>query len=374
MSKKVNVQRFKNINGCDLKTKVYAPLSEFDDSAFKHSLSNVKKQGSRSSYLAAYAALKALDDSGIDEPDADTRVYVGNSAPNTDAVIDALDNSRKGKRPNVMSVPSAMYNSAASWVSMILQVHGASRVVSTACSSGTDSIGMAYEDVAMGKIDMAVCGGAEYMLDPDLLILKGFEGLKTISKTDDGSVYSFSSESSGFLYSEGGAAMLIIEELEHAVKRNAHIYAEITGYNSCSDAYSIISMPEDGKNSTEMLLELIKKKKVDYYNAHSTCTKLNESVEASIIKKCFGSKEDQPLINSTKSLIGHTISASGAIEAVICADSIANGKIHGTVCKTLMDDLNVAVDTQYVDVNVAVSSSFGFGGHNSALMFEKYNL
>lgn len=166
--------------------------------------------------------------------------------------------------------------------------------------------------------------------------------------------------------------MIVVEELEHALKRNATIYAEITGFESSSDGVNIISTHQDGKIIKEMLRKLIGDKKIDYYNTHGTGTALNDSVEAQVIQELFGDKEQQPAISATKGLIGHTLGASGTIEAAVCVDSIRYNKVHGNSCGTILDNLNITSETREWQINRAVSASYGFGGHNAAIMIERY--
>ena len=152
--------------------------------------------------------------------------------------------------------------------------------ISMACASGTESVGTGYERIKAGKCDMALCGGSDYLSDRNMLLLKGFEFLKAATMDDDGLSRPFSEERSGFLFSEGASGIILLEELDHAMKRNAHIYAEVTGFESSSDACSIVSMQEDGRYIENMLRRLIGDKKIDYYNAHGTGTLLNDSIEA----------------------------------------------------------------------------------------------
>lgn len=166
--------------------------------------------------------------------------------------------------------------------------------------------------------------------------------------------------------------MLVVEELEHALERNAEIYAEITGFESSSDAYGIISMNPNGEIIETMLRKLIGNKKIDYYNSHGTATLLNDEVERKVLKNIFGSKENQPAVSATKAFLGHTLATSGAFEALVCADSIKYNKVHGNSLGTAFDDINITSETRDMRVDTAVSASFGFGGFNSALLFERY--
>jgi len=287
---------------------------------------------------------------------------------------DILKDFKIKHRVNPMCIPLIMPNSTAAWISISLGTHGRSMQMCTACASGTDAVGMSYQSILNGSCNMAICGGNDYLVDSESITLPSFEQLRAVTNADDGRSLPFSEEHKGFLFSEGAAGFLVLEELDHALARNAKIYAEITGYEYSCDAYNIVAMPESAEHITIMMKKLLNGKKVDYYNAHGTGTILNDNTEAKMICEVFGDKENQPAINSTKAFIGHTIGASGAIEAIVCADSIYNSKIHGNICGTIMNNLNVSAESREIDIERAVSASFGFGGHNAALMFEKFKL
>ena len=355
-----------------LSTSYYAPLCDFDDSKYMPKIGQVKRIGSFNSYIAVYSALKAIDDANIEKLDENTEVIVGTSTPNINDIGQMLESFENKQKVETLSVQKLMTNAPASWISTVLGIHGSSKVVSAACAAGTESIGMAYQDILLGKTDMAICGGCDYLYDRDFFELKCFEKLKVITKNIHGYSSPFSKDRSGFMFCEGGSAMLVIEELDHALARGAEIYAEITGFESNDDGYSVLSMPEEGTNIINMLKKLIGDKKVDYYNAHGTGTMLNDKVESYAIQQVFGDKNTQPIINSTKAFVGHTISASGSIEAIVCADSIRYSKVHGNISENIIDNLNYHSETVDIEVKRAVSASFGFGGHNSAIMFEKY--
>ena len=355
-----------------LKTRFFVPYPEIDDTKYAEKLLKVKARGSKSSYAASVAALMALEDADISEPDDDTRVFVGVGAPNMPELSRQILMLNEKNRTDRMGVPMAMQSSVAAWISIMLGIHGKSMTVSMACASGTESIGMGYESILNGKCSMALCGGSDCLSDRNMTLLKCFEHLKAVSNYETGQSLPFSEERSGFLFSEGGASILVVEELEHAVKRNAEILAEITGFESSSDGYNIVSMYEDGRIIKQMLRKLIGNKKIDYYNAHGTGTLLNDKVEAGVIRELFGSKTEQPAISATKSIIGHTLGASGAIEAAMCVDSIRHSKVHGSICGTVMEDLNISPNTREMNVDTAVSASFGFGGHNAALMISRF--
>lgn len=355
----------------NIKTSYYTPIAEIDESRFRSELKQVRSKASGLSYYTAYAALNALEDAKLEDT-ADASVVIGCSVPLIDGIVENYESFKGKGRISLMGVPSLMENSPASWLSVVLGSHGRSFTVSSACASGTESIGKAYEMILANKSDVAVCGGCDKLRDRSWLTLKGFENLKVVSQDSEGASYPFSEERTGFLYSEGAVAILVLEELEHALRRNARIYAEITGFGQNCDGYSILAMPEDGEYISAMLKELVGDRKVDYYNAHGTGTKLNDIAEANVIRNVFGNSSSQPAINSTKAFVGHTIGASGAIEAIVCVDSINHNKVHGNMCKTVFDDLNYTAETRDIQVDRAVSASFGFGGHNAALMIERY--
>lgn len=356
-----------------LRTKYYVPYPEFEEERFAEQLKYVKARGSKSSYLAAAAALLALEDANIEQPDEDTRVYVGVGAPNMSELYEQIIGFEQKQKMSLNAVPLSMQSSVAAWISIILGLHGKSMTISMACASGTEAIGTGYESIAEGKCALALCGGSDYLSDPNLCLLKGFEHLKAVTNAEDGVPRNFSKERKGFLFSEGAAAILVLEELEHAVARNATIYAEITGFESSSDGYNIISMYPDGRVVKQMIEKLIGDKKIDCYNAHGTGTGLNDSMEEHVVKEIFGGIETQPMINATKGLVGHTLGASGAIEAIVCVNSIRHGKVHGNSCGTIMEDLNITKETRECKIDTAISASYGFGGHNAVIMIERFD-
>lgn len=355
-----------------LLTRYGVLFPEYDDSRYAEKLMTVKKRGSVSSQAAAFAALNALEDAGLSEAEKNTSVFMGVGAPNMPELGKQILTFEERNSTVRMGIPLCMSSSIAAWVSIVLGTTGRAFCISTACASGVDAIGNGYESILSGKCDMSVCGGGDCLYDKNHTLLKSFEYLKAVSDLPDGRSAPFSKERSGFLFSEGGAGVVVLEELEHALRRNAVIYAEITGYETSSDAYSIVSIREDGSVIKNMLKNLIGDKKVDYYNAHATGTVLNDTIEGKVIRELFGSKEQQPAISATKSIIGHTLGASGVIEAMVCIDSIRHGKVHGSTCRTIDDDINISKETRALEINTAVTASFGFGGHNSSLMIEKY--
>lgn len=356
-----------------IKAEWYVPFPDcYSDDLFQEKLAPVKASGAKSAYIAAKAALLAMQDAKLEQADDNTMVIVGTDSFSMEELVDQLIQFDTKQKMYSMMIPLTIQSAIASWVTIVLGTHGMSSVINMACASSTTSVGICYESILNGKCDMAVCGGTSYIGDRNLTMFKGFEYLKCSSTNKEGNVYPFSKEKNGFLFSEGAACMLVIEELEHALKRGAEIYAEITGFACSSDAYNVVSMYPNGTIVENMLKKLVQGKKVDYYNAHGTATILNDEVEAKIIQNVFGDADSQPAINSSKAFLGHTLGASGAIELAVCADSIRHNKVHGNLCGTILENLNYTPETREMQVDCAVSSSLGFGGHNSAIMVECY--
>lgn len=356
-----------------IKAEWYVPFPDcYSDDLFQEKLAPVKASGAKSAYIAAKAALLAMQDAKLEQADDNTMVIVGTDSFSMEELVDQLIQFDTKQKMYSMMIPLTIQSAIASWVTIVLGTHGMSSVINMACASSTTSVGICYESILNGKCDMAVCGGTSYIGDRNLTMFKGFEYLKCSSTNKEGNVYPFSKEKNGFLFSEGAACMLVIEELEHALKRGAEIYAEITGFACSSDAYNVVSMYPNGTIVENMLKKLVQGKKVDYYNAHGTATILNDEVEAKIIQNVFGDAGSQPAINSSKAFLGHTLGASGAIELAVCADSIRHNKVHGNLCGTILENLNYTPETREMQVDCAVSSSLGFGGHNSAIMVERY--
>ena len=305
---------------------------------------------------------------------------ISNASDNSCSKIDSVTEKMiMPKRFNPFAVSMIMPNSSAANIGIKFGLKGLNNTISLACASGTAAIGSAYDAIRSGRLDFCVTGGVEYMFDEYGGLFYSFDVLKTLCKPSeqiDKSNMPFDENRSGFLFSEGGCAVLILEELEAALKRNAPIIAEIVSYSESCDAFNIMMIEPSGENMERMICGLLNKSgvspdDVDYINSHGTGTKLNDEVETSVIEKIFGTK---PFINSTKSLIGHTLGASGAIEAVVTAMSIKNKTVHE--CKNLKNPikkLNFAYRPEGADIKTAISQSFGFGGHNTALLLKEYN-
>jgi 3-oxoacyl-[acyl-carrier-protein] synthase II len=273
---------------------------------------------------------------------------------------------------NRMVVPRTMPNSSAAWVSICFGCKGPARTLSASCASGTYAVGDAFRTIRDGYAEVALAGGAESLQESCGFMMRGFDVLGVLTTSSDGYPGPFGQRRTGFLFAEGGACMLVLEELERALSRKARIYAEISDFRANSEAYNLVQMDASGQQVTRLLRELSSARRVDYLNAHGTGTVLNEQVEARAIQETFGGAADQPLINSTKGILGHTLGASGAIEAAVAALSLAFGKVHANATREPMDDLNLPFETTTAPLQNALSVSYGFGGHNAGLAFNRF--
>ncbi len=285
------------------------------------------------------------------------------------------------KRVSPFLVPMMIGNMASGQVSIFLGVKGPNTNVCTACASGTHSIGDAFKIVQRGDADIMVAGGSEAPITP--LAFAGFCNMKAMStRNDDPKAASrpFDKDRDGFIMGEG-SGVLILEELEHALKRNANIYAEIVGYGLTADAYHMTTPAENGEGaarSMEMALKdgNVSIEEVDYINAHGTSTYYNDKLETQAIKTVFRENAYDLCVSSTKSMTGHLLGAAGGIEAIVCAMSIKDNFIPPTVNVQNVDeelDLDYVLDKgRNKEVRYALSNSLGFGGHNASIVLKKY--
>ena len=279
-----------------------------------------------------------------------------------------------------LMVPMMISNMAAGNVSIQLGLKGKCTNVVTACATGTNCIGDALRAIQYGDADVMLAGGTESSITP--VAVAGFTNLTAPSSESDSLRASlpFDEARGGFVIGEG-AGVVVLEELEHAKKRGAKILAELAGYGSTCDAFHITSPAEDGSGAAkamELAMEEagVKPEEVDYINAHGTGTHHNDLFETRAVRRAFGESADHLKMSSTKSMIGHLLGAAGAVELIVCVKSIEEGYIHPTVGTTNPGE---GCDLDYVingaveqEVNVAISNSLGFGGHNASLLVKKY--
>jgi 3-oxoacyl-[acyl-carrier-protein] synthase II len=282
------------------------------------------------------------------------------------------------RRFNPFAVAMTMPNACSSNVGIKFNLCGSNNAYCAACASGTVAIGYGFKAVRSGELDFAFVGGVEYLHDDYGGVFGGFDTVRALANNNedpDKANRPFDKDRTGFLFSEGGGAVFVIEDLEHAQKRGAKIYAEILGYGETCDGFNIMMMESSGTQIMRMLRLAfadagISAGEIDYINAHGTGTRLNDETETAAIEKVFGKKV---LINSTKSLIGHTLGASGAIEALVTALSIHHKTTH--ICRNLenpMKDLNFVTRVDSYPIRTGLSQSFGFGGHNAVLVLREY--
>ena len=334
--------------------------------------------------FAVAAARQAISDAGLDMEQEDPYMVgcsVGSGIGSLQAMEREYDRLKeKGPgRVGPMLVPLMISNMAAGNVSIAYGLKGKSLNVVTACATGTHSIGEAYRTIQYGDADVMIAGGTESSITP--IGIAGFSALTALSFSEDPERASipFDKERNGFVMGEG-SAIVVLEELEHAKRRGAKIYAELTGYGCSSDAYHITSPAEDGSGAATAMLNALKDggvapEELTYINAHGTSTHHNDLFETRAIKLAFGEHAYDLKINSTKSMVGHLLGAAGAVEFVTCVKEIQEGYIHRTVGLRETEeelDLNYCRDSYKEEVPYALTNSLGFGGHNASLLLKKY--
>ncbi len=371
------------------KSQFMVPAPEFSlaDFALPASLMGVMEKNAQ---LAVVAAKLALEDAGfslevgaryfevVGLSEADIIIGIGMSSLQTafDSYLAHLDGSELSlpvkKRFNRLVIPLLMPNAVAAWPGILYGIKGTSYTINAACASGTLAIGEAYRRITDGYSKLVLTGGVEYLGDQAGAVMRGFDQLDTLTKAEDGQPLPFSKQRSGFLFNEGAGCILVLEELNSALARGAAIYAELGGYESNSDAFHIVQMHESGREIVKLLQRLIKEYRIDYLNTHGTGTLSNDAIEAQVIQQVFGAAQQQPLLNATKGLLGHSLGASGALEVAVTALSLYHQKVHGNLIVEPLENLNLLSQTTEVELNCAVSTSYGFGGHHAAILLKRY--
>ena len=336
------------------------------------------------SQYAVAAAKEAMEDAGLDMSREDPfRVgcSVGSGIGSLQAMEREYDRLKeKGPgRVGPMLVPLMISNMAAGNVSIAYGLKGKNINVVTACATGTNSIGEAYRTIQYGDADVMIAGGTESSITP--IGVAGFSALTALSSCEDPTRCSipFDKDRSGFVMGEG-AGIVILEELEHARKRGAKIYAEVVGYGCSADAFHITSPAEDGSGAARAMSNAIadaglKPSDITYINAHGTSTHHNDLFETRAIKLTFGEYAKKLKINSTKSMVGHLLGAAGAVEFLTCVKEVEEGFIHKTVgLKEPGEelDLNYCMESYTEEVPYALSNSLGFGGHNASILVKRF--
>ncbi len=376
----------------------FGPITKFDASEYKCKIAaevkgfdgkdymdvKVAKRMELFSQYAVAAAKEALEDSNLDIEKEDP-YRVGVSVGSGIGSLQAMEREHSKlleKGPNRVGpllVPMMICNMAAGNVSIQFGLKGKNINVVTACTTGANSIGEAYRTIQYGDAEAMVAGGCESSITP--IGMAGFCALTALTSSEDPKRCSipFDKERSGFVMGEG-AAVVVLEELEHARARGAKIYAEVIGYGCSADAYHITSPAEDGSGAAKAMEYAVKDAEltmedITYINAHGTSTHHNDLFETRAIKLAFGEHAKDIKINSTKSMIGHLLGGAGAIEFVTCVKEIQEGYIHATVGYQVADeecDLDYCKEAISTDLKYALSNSLGFGGHNASLVVKKW--
>ena len=380
---KCGIDEITHFDITDYKVKLAAEVKGYN--AEEHFDRRTAKRMDKFSQYAIVAAREAWNDSKLDKETENMErvgVILGSGIGGLETMQADISNLiLKGPdRVSPMFIPMSICNMAAGNVAIDLGIKGESISMVTACASGTHCIGESFRMIKNGYQDVVLAGGTEASITP--VGIAGFTNIKALSQATDKNRASipFDKERSGFVMGEG-AGIVILEELEHAKKRGAKIYAEIVGYGATSDAYHITSPApggEGGARAMKVAMEEagVKPEDITYINAHGTSTHLNDSCETAAVKAALGEASKKVMVSSTKGHIGHLLGAAGGVEAVICAKAVEEGFVPATINYKVPDeecDLDIVPNEgRNVDVKYAMSNSLGFGGHNATILLKKY--
>ncbi len=345
------------------------------------------KRTDRFTQLVLAAADEAIAHAGLAFDGSDDNkhigIIIGTGIGGIGTLLEGYDAlyERGPRRVSALMVPMMMPNAGAGEIAIKYGIHGLAMSVASACATGNNAIGEATERIRRGAADVMICGGGESVMHPLTLAALGNMGAVS-HRNDDPERASrpFDADRDGFVLGEG-AGVLILESLEHARSRGAHICAELAGYGASCDAFHITAPDEDGVGAARSMQAALadaklRPEEIDYVNAHGTSTPLNDPVETRAIRRVFGMNADRLPVNSTKSMVGHLIGAAGAVEAIACVKSLETGVIHPTINYETPDpecDLDfVPNNAREAHPRTALSNSFGFGGHNATLIFRRW--
>ena len=363
-------------------TKIAAEVKGFDPTQYLDRKES--RHMDRFVQFAVVAALQAVNQAGLKNiPSEETGVVIGVGIGGLNTLLTQYDVLREkgADRVSPFLIPMMIPDMASGQVSITLGAKGPNFCTSSACASGSDAIGEAYEIIKRGETAVMIAGGAESVITP--IAVAGFNSARALSTRNNEPKKAsrpFDAERDGFIIGEG-AAVLILESLTHAEKRGARILAEIVGYGATSDAFHITQPANGGEGGARAMKAALKEAgmkpgEINYINAHGTSTPLNDKNETMAIKSVFEKEAYNVPISSTKSMTGHLLGAAGSLEAAICILAIQNGIIPPTVNLTTPDpecDLDYVPNTaRMATVSTALSNVFGFGGHNSTLIFRRY--
>ncbi len=380
---RVGIGPIRNFDTTNYKVKLSAEVTDFEPKDYIPAKD--AKRMDRFSQFAVAAATQAVKDAGINMEQEDryrAGVSIGSGTGSLMGIEREYDKllAKGPGRIHPLTAPMVLGNMAAANVAITFGCRGKCLDIVTACATGTNSIGEAFRSIQHGEADIILAGGVDSSVSR--FGVATFQALTALSLSEDPLQASipFDRKRDGFVTGEG-AGVLVLEELEHALARNAHIYAEIGGYGATCDASHLTAPLEDGSGAARAMKLAIEDAglspgDIDYINAHGTSTPMNDKLETKAIKLAFGDNAYKVKINSTKSMIGHLFGAGGAVELITCILSINEGYIHHTAGLT-DDDPECDLDYTkgngvYMPVNTAISNSLGFGGHNATILVKKY--
>ncbi len=364
------------------KVKVAGEVKDFDAEAAGIDRAQAKRTDLFAQYAMA-AAIQAVSDSGIEGTVAPERfgVYVGSGIGGMQTFVQETEKllNRGPGRVSPFFVPMMIGNMAAGNIAIRFNAQGPCLPVVTACATSSHAIGEAFRTIKYGHADAIIAGGAEATIIP--LAVAGFSNMKALSESEDPSAASlpFDTRRAGFVMGEG-SGILVLEEYGHAMARGAKVYAEVVGYGNTCDAYHITAPQAEGTGAANAFKLALEEAGYDgeklYINAHGTGTPMNDKVETLAIKKALGEERArEALISSTKSMTGHMLGAAGGVEAIACAMALKHGIVPPTIH---LDSPDPECDLNYVpnaavkaDIQLALSSSLGFGGHNAVIALRK---
>ena len=380
---KCGIDQITKFDTTDFKVKLAAKVKGYNPEDY-FDRREAKRLDTFSQY-AMIASREAWKDSGLDKETENMErvgVIIGSGIGGIETIETENQKciERGPDRVSPMYIPMGILNMATGNVAIDIGAKGESMAIVTACASGTHCIGESFRMIKHGYQDVVLAGGTEAGITP--LSIAGFTNIKALTKSEDKNRASipFDKERSGFVMAEG-AAVIVLEELEHAKKRGAKIYAEIIGYGATSDAYHITSPAPGGEGGARAMKIAMEEGKVNpeditYINAHGTSTHLNDSCETQAIKTALGEASKKVMVSSTKGHTGHLLGAAGGVEAIVCAKAIDEGFVPATINYKVPDeecDLDVVPNEgRNIEVKYAMSNSLGFGGHNSTILLKKY--
>jgi 3-oxoacyl-[acyl-carrier-protein] synthase II len=382
ISGKSGVDYITSFDTTDFETKIAGEVKKFDATMYANR--KLVQRMDRFTQFAVGASLQAVQDAKltINADNAyDCGVIIGNSVCGLLSVSEqykVLTEKGPGRVSPILA-PTMTGDAASVQVSLILGAKGVNYATSSACSSGSDAIGLAYNLIQLGDAKIMIAGGTEAPIMP--IVIAAFSNIRALSaknETPQEACRPFDAKRNGFVMSEGSGVM-VLEEANHALERGAPILAELAGYGVTSDAFHLIQPAPDGVSAASAVSLALKKanvspEEIDYINAHGTATVLNDRMETNVIKNVFGNQAKKLPISANKSMIGHMLGAAGSIEAVITVLAMQRSIIPPTINLTHPDpecDLDYVPNTaRTADIKTAMSNSFGFGGHNSVLIFK----